>query len=91
MKHTACVTEDDRYSAMGLKGLQSKQKSKQQLWVETVQNCVSRAIDDGVPGITPSIRSLLLYLQEQASLPDKPKPFAVGLTFIYSCRNLKLF
>lgn len=84
VKHTTCVTEDDRYSAMGLKGLQTKQKSKQQQWVETVQDCLSRAIDDGVPGMTPSLRSLMLYLQDQAVLPDKGKAF---INFIKNARR----
>ncbi|KAE8740837.1 hypothetical protein FOCC_FOCC013629 [Frankliniella occidentalis] len=84
VKHTVCVTEDDRYSANGLKGIQSKQKSKQQQWVEVVQETVSKTIDDGVSGLTPSIRSLLLWLQDQPTLPDKAKPFT---NFIKNARR----
>lgn len=74
---------------MGLKGLQIKQKSKQQIWVETVQDCVSSAIDGGVPGITPSMQSLLLYLQDQPTLPDKQKTFTVSYFFIL--RNVPFY
>ncbi|KAK3919497.1 Cell growth-regulating nucleolar protein [Frankliniella fusca] len=84
VKHTVCVTEDDRYSANGLKGIQTKQKSKQQQWVEVVQDTVSKTIDDGVVGLTPSIRSLMLWLQDQPTLPDKAKPFT---NFIKNARR----
>ena len=83
-KHIVCVSENDRYSSSGLKGIEKKPKSKQQIWVETVQDCVSRAIDGGEPNLTPSIRSLMLFLQEQPTLPDKQKPLT---NFIQNARR----
>lgn len=80
--HTACVSEHQRYGATGLNG--AVKKTKQQLWVETVHDAVGRAIDDGVPGITGSVRQMMLWLQNQATIPDRPKPFA---NYIKSARR----
>lgn len=88
MKHTTCISEKDRYSSKGLGSL--NQKSKQQLWVESVHDSCGRAIDDGLPGITNSIRDLLTWLQDQSNIPDKVKTFTVSTLCIHIVLSFSL-
>lgn len=78
VKHTKCITEDERYGGKGftLKASANKGERKQQEWINVVQNLLNSS-----PNLSAPERNILNTLSKHENIPRKKAKF---LNFIRS-------